>query len=83
MLHFISGVQANFYKLSTGHVKTQGITYDYGSVMHYSAYAFSRNGRPTIEPKDGSVRNSVLGQRQGFSSKDIEHINVLYCDRGE
>lgn len=74
-----SGVEVNFNKLSTELVKTQGVTYDYNSVMHYSAYAFSRNGRPTIEPKDRSVRSSSLGQRAGLSNKDIQHANALYC----
>ena len=74
-----SGVETNFNRLSTSHVKTQGVNYDYYSIMHYHAYAFSRNGRPTIEPKDQSVRSSSLGQRAGLSSRDIEHINTLYC----
>jgi len=66
--------------MSTSQVRTQGVEYDYRSIMHYSAYAFSRNGRTTIETKARSVSTSVLGQRQGFSSRDLEHINALYCD---
>ncbi|XP_017475747.1 PREDICTED: high choriolytic enzyme 1 [Rhagoletis zephyria] len=57
-----------------------GVPYDYGSVMHYSANAFSRNGRPTIV----AVRpggNQLMGQRDGFSAFDIEKLNKMYnCD---
>lgn len=73
------GVSGNFLKLSTNQVTTQGVPYDFGSIMHYSAYAFSRNGRPTIVPKDRSISLSALGQRDGLSTEDLEHINTLYC----
>ena len=66
-------------RLGSELVKTQGVQYDYRSIMHYSGYAFSRNGRPTIEPKDRSVKSSSLGQRVGFSSRDIQHVLALYC----
>lgn len=45
------GKESNFEKAQSETVDNQGIGYDYGSVMHYSSDAFSRNGQPTIEPK--------------------------------
>ncbi|XP_022342446.2 tolloid-like protein 1 [Crassostrea virginica] len=66
----------NFEKLRSWEVNTLGIRYDYGSVMHYSKTAFSRNGNPTILP----IRDTVaeIGQRHGFSHLDISKVNKLY-----
>lgn len=36
-------------------IDSQGIGYDYRSVMHYSANAFSKNGQATIDPKVCSI----------------------------
>lgn len=44
--------------------------------MHYSAVAFSKNGQPTIEAK--MKTQDVMGQRSGFSRKDIEKIKKMY-----
>jgi hypothetical protein len=41
----------NFDKAKKGMAEGQGVDYDYRSIMHYSAGAFSKNGQPTIEPK--------------------------------
>jgi hypothetical protein len=41
----------DFKKATKGQADGQGVNYDYRSVMHYSAGAFSMNGKPTIEPK--------------------------------
>jgi len=48
--------------------------YDYGSIMHYGPYAFSRNGQPTIIP----LQNVEIGQSRGLSQGDIKSINQLY-----
>ena len=56
----------------------QGLQYDIGSVMHYHGYAFSKNGKPTIEAI-GAAAGQELGQRNGFSALDIEGINKVYC----
>uniref|UniRef100_A0A915NS31 Peptidase M12A domain-containing protein n=1 Tax=Meloidogyne floridensis TaxID=298350 RepID=A0A915NS31_9BILA len=48
---------------------------DYSSVMHYGPLAFSKNGKPTIEPKEKSV---TIGQRLGFSPTDLYKVNKLY-----
>lgn len=45
------GYEANFHKASPGSTSGFGVTYDYGSVMHYSETAFSTNGQPTIVTK--------------------------------
>ena len=77
----VSGFERNFDIIHS--VNTQGVPYDYGSIMHYSANAFSTNEQPTIEPKDSSVPLSALGQRNGFSLQDLQHVNTLYCTRSE
>ena len=60
-------------------VTTQGVPYDFDSLLHYNAYAFSSNGQVTIQPKDGNVALSRLGQREGFSENDLLHVKSLYC----
>jgi len=49
--------------------------YDYGSIMHYGGFAFSRNGRRTIE----TLRSGVLiGQRTGLSAGDVATVRAMY-----
>lgn len=61
----------------TKHVKNTALfgDYDYSSIMHYSKYAFSRNGKPTIECKQAYCN---IGQRKGLSESDIKAINKMY-----
>lgn len=40
----------NFAKYGSNEISHFGETYDLASVMHYGAFAFSNNGKPTIEP---------------------------------
>ncbi|CAD7089224.1 unnamed protein product [Hermetia illucens] len=70
-----SGTEGNFDKYSSSYVTDFGIGYDYGSIMHYDAYAFSKNGQKTIVTKDSSA---TIGQRNGLSSKDIAKIKAMY-----
>ena len=49
--------------------------YDYGSIMHYSAFGFSRNNRPTIKTIPPGL---PIGQREGLSSGDIDGVAELY-----
>lgn len=80
----LSGLESQFDITRLSYVTTQGIPYDFKSVMHYGAYAFSidRSRLPTIEPLDSSIPLSELGQREGFSPSDIVHVNTLYCGGG-
>lgn len=48
--------------------------YDFGSIMHYGATAFSRNGQATIIPLGGQA----IGQRAGLSAGDIAAVRTLY-----
>ncbi len=49
--------------------------YDYDSIMHYGAFAFSKNGKKTIIPLTDGVE---IGQRDHLSEKDIAGINGMY-----
>lgn len=48
------GHSNNFEKASRATTDAFGVGYDYGSVMHYSSTAFSKNGLPTIVPRVSS-----------------------------
>ncbi|KAI6176287.1 Metalloendopeptidase [Aphelenchoides bicaudatus] len=68
------GMQNQFDKYSSATVQTFDTTYDFASILHYDAVAFSRNGQPTILPRT----QTKIGQRGGFSSTDSYKINRLY-----
>ncbi|CAH1785993.1 unnamed protein product [Owenia fusiformis] len=64
----------NFVKQDTNNLAD----YDFNSIMHYSSYAFSKNGGITIRPKQAGVK---IGQRAKLSALDVQEIKALYkCD---
>ncbi|XP_040188614.1 embryonic protein UVS.2-like isoform X2 [Rana temporaria] len=68
------GKLGNFAKVDTNNL---GSPYDYGSVMHYDAYAFTNtSNKPTIVPKPDP--NVPIGQTIGLSVLDVTKINRLY-----
>lgn len=48
--------------------------YDFGSIMHYPATAFSSNGQPTITTLGGQQ----IGQSTGLSAGDIAAVRAMY-----
>ncbi|XP_045124478.1 zinc metalloproteinase nas-4-like [Portunus trituberculatus] len=69
------GHEHNFNKYSSSVISGFGEDYDYGSVMHYSAHAFSVNGEKTIVTKDP---NAHIGQRDGLSPVDWAKLKNMY-----
>ncbi|MBL0153424.1 MAG: M12 family metallopeptidase [Chitinophagaceae bacterium] len=62
-------------------VGTAQSTYDYCSIMHYSATAFSKNGNATIECMINGLPvpcPDCLGNRTSFTQKDIDGIDKFY-----
>ncbi|KPJ11612.1 Astacin-like metalloendopeptidase [Papilio machaon] len=53
------------------------LSYDYASVLHYPARAFSRNGQATVVT-NVKLFNIKIGQRDGLSETDIEKIGMVY-----
>ncbi|XP_060082578.1 zinc metalloproteinase nas-4-like [Ylistrum balloti] len=78
-VHLENVVQSNqkdYSKETTRQMNTLGVSYDYGSIMHYGAYAFAADkSKPTMTPKSHSA---VIGQRLALSRKDVQKIQLLY-----
>ncbi|XP_061401158.1 seminal metalloprotease 1-like [Musca vetustissima] len=72
------GTIHNFNKYDTTVVDNFDEEYDYGSVLHYSAYAFSANGEITIVPLKAEEAAGIMGQRRGMSKSDINRLNMMY-----
>jgi astacin len=71
--HIIPGQEHNFDQ----HI-TDGDDvgpYDYGSIMHYGAYAFTKDGQPTIEVLQAGA---TIGQQNGLSAGDIAAVRSMY-----
>ena len=68
----------NFDKMAYSAWRSNGFDspYDYGSVMHYSSVAFSKNGGNTITQLQSGP---TIGQREGLSAQDIIQLNRLYA----
>lgn len=64
----------NFDKYESS-VSVYNLPYDLNSIMHYGPYYFSKNGYPTIIPKNQSV---TIGQRDSMSVYDIEAVRLHY-----
>lgn len=56
--------------------------YDFGSIMHYPATAFSVNGQATIVPRQALPPGAVMGQRNGLSAGDIAGVRAMYPGLG-
>lgn len=67
---------SNFRKYNSSTVTDFSLGYDYESIMHYSSKAFSKNGKETIISKNKNI--TKLGQREGFTEKDILKLNRMY-----
>ncbi|KAL5010248.1 hypothetical protein ScPMuIL_012553 [Solemya velum] len=76
---------AEFTKINSTVASSRGYPYDYNSVMHYSEYAFSNTGYPTIKVKGiGRQLNYKIGQREQLSDLDIAQLRDMYrCDDRE
>ncbi|XP_049888053.1 seminal metalloprotease 1-like [Pectinophora gossypiella] len=71
------GYEHNFAKYTSEAVTNFGVPYDFSSVLHYPATAFSSNGKPTIIPLQDDVK---IGQRDGMSESDVLKLNKMYCE---
>lgn len=79
---FYPGKQDDFAKQSPTILSLLGTTYDYGSIMHYGAKTFSKNGKPVLTPRYDP--HGLMGQRNGFSRLDIWKLNYMYgCVKGK
>lgn len=76
-IHWLKiGTENNFNKYGEVDIDTLKTSYDYGSVMHYEADAFTTNGLRTIIPTKNA--SAVIGQRIGMSSIDILEVQRYY-----
>ncbi|CEF61324.1 Astacin-like metalloendopeptidase [Strongyloides ratti] len=54
------------------------LPYDYGSIMHYGVFSFSKSGQKTLIPKFPFYENTI-GHLERLSFNDIKVLNLHYC----
>ncbi|CAD5124175.1 DgyrCDS12473 [Dimorphilus gyrociliatus] len=74
--------KSNFEKVRPNGVDYHGIPYDYSSIMHYGATAFTRNGKKTIQAKF-KAKEHLMGRSTTLSFLDIKLLHRMYnCSKG-
>ncbi|KAE9413860.1 hypothetical protein Angca_010267, partial [Angiostrongylus cantonensis] len=68
--------RSQFDKLNESYAGVYGLTYDYGSIMHYDELSYSANGRLTMVPIDHWHQKTMGSELISFS--DIFMINEHY-----
>lgn len=63
------------FEIRTIGFTSQGVPYDYHSIMHYCQNKYSANGMPTIIP----LQEGATLDENSPSASDFLHINLLYC----
>jgi len=77
------GAGFQFQKVSSNVSSTYDIPYNYKSVMHYSAWAFSTNTQPTMIPKKSGVDLKDLGNGEIWEyESDWEKVRRMYNCKG-
>ncbi|KAM3723215.1 Zinc metalloproteinase nas-7 [Dirofilaria immitis] len=66
-----------FGKVDLTKTSYYGQPYDYRSILHYDSLAFSKNGFPTMLPKQEGFA-SLIGNAKDFSEIDLAKINRMY-----
>ncbi|KAM6910436.1 meprin A subunit beta-like [Xenentodon cancila] len=75
--NILEGFNSTFQIESRENSTTQGVPYDYWSVMHYGKDAFTNGKGSTIVTKDPKFQD-VIGQSLGMSPYDVLELNLLY-----
>ncbi|GFV29668.1 zinc metalloproteinase nas-6 [Trichonephila clavipes] len=71
--NIIKGNESQFQRLHPFEYKWSDLPFDYESIMLYNSYAFSINGRRTLETKDGKE----IPRHTKLSALDIEKLGRL------
>ena len=59
---------------------SQGLPYDFSSVMHFRYTAFSSNpDLSTVIPHNHTIPKVILGSSATATDLDFLHLNLLYC----
>ncbi|KAK6741321.1 hypothetical protein RB195_009272 [Necator americanus] len=69
------GALDQFGKVDLSKTSYYGQPYDYKSILHYDSLAFSKNGFPTMLPKQ---KSATIGNAKDFSEVDLAKINRMY-----
>ena len=59
---------------------SQGLPYDFSSIMHFRHNAFSRDyNESTVVPRNRTISKAILGCSAKATDLDFLHLNILYC----
>ncbi|XP_070823438.1 meprin A subunit beta-like [Chaetodon trifascialis] len=75
--NILKGYENNFRKVSDKYSTTNGVPYDFFSVMHYGKNAFTNGNGSTIVTNDPQFQD-IIGQRLEMSPSDVKELNLLY-----